>query len=58
MIQKFQCGKQRTFRISEFEDAELQILLDDNPTQMLEKLSKVLNITPITGVSKCEKSHQ
>lgn len=40
------CGRQRTFGTAKkIWDAELQALLDENPTQTLEELSKVLNVT-------------
>ena len=35
-----------------FENAELQALLDENPSQTLSKLSKALDVTPSMAVSK------
>ena len=41
--------KRRLAQPKKFEDAELQTLLDKNLTQTLEKLSKVLIVTPMAA---------
>ena len=56
-FQRFRSGdfsvedKERSGQPKKFEDAKLQALLDENQTQTLEELSKVLNVSPMV-VSK------